>query len=320
MTPSMVSEWMQNGTMHDYIRRFPRGGTIARIMLRGVASGLAYLHAKEVIHADLKSQNIMISPYGIPLLADFGLSLALSQSQYTSGTTATTTKGTVRWMAIELLVPNDSGIPTKHDEKSDVWAFGMVIYELLSWKAPYWAKPNYIHVVMTIVNGELPEKPAEGADLSVFDDLWTLSQSCWYESSLRPTAGQLVDRLSIEIVSPRKSREEGSSYTRRRLWRKAINACIAIHRMQMWSNSEGAIGNKTANSEIRRRLWRKAVNACIAIQRMRPLTWSRRRPSEGSRSDGQRRLWHKAVNACIAIYRMRTWAESSDERRLIAHN
>ncbi len=44
------------------------------------------------------------------------------------GTTTASTKGTVRWMAIELFPTISGDPPSNHDEKSDVWAFGMVVY------------------------------------------------------------------------------------------------------------------------------------------------------------------------------------------------
>ncbi len=114
--------------------------------LFGIASGLTYLHSKKVIHADLKSvcrtsrssfvkpykffniyqQNVLVSANKSPLLADFGLSLMLSQTQATTGTTSST-KGTVRWMAKELFQPSSSGSP-KYNETTDIWAFGMIAY------------------------------------------------------------------------------------------------------------------------------------------------------------------------------------------------
>lgn len=61
----------------------------------------------------------------MPLLADFGLSLALTQSQTTTGTTSST-RGTVRWMAKELFL---TGLASPvYDEMTDVWALGMVAY------------------------------------------------------------------------------------------------------------------------------------------------------------------------------------------------
>lgn len=59
---------------------------------------------------------------GMPLLADFGLSLVLSQSQSALATTASGARGTVRWMANELF------LSPKHTTMTDVWAFGMIAY------------------------------------------------------------------------------------------------------------------------------------------------------------------------------------------------
>jgi len=128
MTPSLISEWMENGTLHVYMSNFPRCCFETCAMLHGIASGLSYLHSKGIIHADLKSQNILISASKTPVLADFGLSLTLAHSQATMTTETTSlAKGTVRWMAKELFTPPDGASP-KHDEHTDMWAFGMVIY------------------------------------------------------------------------------------------------------------------------------------------------------------------------------------------------
>ncbi|KLO06696.1 kinase-like protein [Schizopora paradoxa] len=316
MAPSMVCEWMEDGTMTVYMRKFPRGGAYTRTMLRGVAAGLSYLHSKKVIHADLKSHNILISRRGVPLLSDFGVSLALSQSQYSSGTTVAV-KGTYRWMAAELLRPTDAKAQAKPDEKTDVWAFGMVIYELLSWKVPYWMLKNNIHVVLAIVNGDLPTKPDESDEPNMFKHLWELSLDCWKEAAARPTVQQLIDRLSTDINISEDGRDEASNARRR--WRKVVNASIAIHRMQVWSHHEPHTSeNERSTPESRRRVWHKAVNAVIAIRRMRPSSQATREPvGEAVKMNDRRRLWHKVVNACIAIYKMRSWSQeqNANERR-----
>jgi len=206
MMPSLISEWMEKGTLRESMKSFPRGGIETCEMLRDIAAGLAYLHSNNVIHADLKSQNILISPSGTPLLADFGLSFAFSQSQYTTETTSASTKGTVRWMAIELL-PSTSGNapkPSRHDEKTDIWSFGMVAYELLSWSLPYKDKSNDIQVLLAIVNGEVPEKPEPEPETSsdTFNLLWYLARLCWNNRNVsRPTAQVLFDRLSAEVFA-----------------------------------------------------------------------------------------------------------------------
>jgi len=202
LMPALVSEWMEKGTLHDFMKSFPRCGIVACNMLRDIALGLAYLHSKEVIHADMKSHNVLISPSGTPLLADFGLSLALSQSQSTMGTTTASTKGTVRWMAIELFPTISGDPPSNHDEKSDVWAFGMVVYELLTWGVPYKSKRNDVAVMMAIVNGELPEKPEDDNKSRMFNALWELCCSCWQRNSeSRPSARYIADHLIAQSLS-----------------------------------------------------------------------------------------------------------------------
>ncbi|KLO11690.1 kinase-like protein, partial [Schizopora paradoxa] len=123
--PAFVSEWMERGTLFDFMKTFPR---LSLEMCFMASHRLAYLHSMGVVHGDLKSPNILISRDAQPLLADFGLSLALSETMNGTSTTGFASKGTVRWMAKELLVPGDSSSISRPDEQTDIWALGMVIY------------------------------------------------------------------------------------------------------------------------------------------------------------------------------------------------
>jgi len=212
MMPSLISEWMGYGSLNDFMKSFPRGGVETCRMLADIASGLAYLHSKNVIHADLKSYNILISPTKAPLLADFGLSLALSESQITTGTTTSSSRGTVRWMAIELFPSVSGDEPERHNEMTDIWSFGMIAYELLSWSVPYKDMPNDLLVMMAIVNGELPVIPKadEGTDTFFFDKCCDLARSCWHkDAGSRPTAEELSQDLShFEASKPIQQMEQ----------------------------------------------------------------------------------------------------------------
>lgn len=111
----------------------------------GITKGLDYLHSKNIVHGDLKSvsvdvdsaycrllltdglsnkANIVISPDFTPLLTDFGISQLLIANATQDNPTST--PGTVRWMAPELV---DAGEVYKNPEskkKVDIWALGMV--------------------------------------------------------------------------------------------------------------------------------------------------------------------------------------------------
>ncbi|KLO11698.1 kinase-like protein [Schizopora paradoxa] len=232
--PAFVSEFMERGTLYEVMQSFPRSSLETCTMIRDIARGLDYLHSKSVVHADLKSHNILISKDAKPLLADFGLSLALSESMAGSTTTGAFAKGTVRWMARELLAPDDSGSTSRPDEQTDIWAFGMVIYELISWKLPYWNKNSDILIFMGIVNGELPEIPDDtsDADSEIFRSLWELCRCCWSSRGSRYSTRMILDFVS-EIIQKRED---------------------SLNRLTRYSHCEGTVwhttqrGGKDSNS------------------------------------------------------------------------
>jgi len=91
-------------------------------------------------------------------------------------------KGTRRWFAIELLQMDDDTEPLPQNEKSDVWAFGMTVYELLTQDVPYKHIRDDVRVMLAIAKGKLPSCPE-------FDNLssetpyrrymWYLCNMCW---------------------------------------------------------------------------------------------------------------------------------------------
>ncbi|TDL15424.1 kinase-like protein, partial [Rickenella mellea] len=126
------------GTILNYINANKQADIL--YLVRGIACGLAYLHQSEVVHADLKSDNILISPEGDPLLTDFGISRTLVVTHILTG--LSNLMGSVRWMATELLNPNGRSLDDSDAEdrtlmtefavaqtkETDIWAFGMVVY------------------------------------------------------------------------------------------------------------------------------------------------------------------------------------------------
>ena len=125
--------------------------------------------------------------------------------------TAIPSCGTTRWMSPELLDPvgfDSDGLPSC---KSDCYALGMTIYEVVVFSLPgvLWliflqvlsGLPPFHHlrspvVSPAILRGERPGRPLDALTLGFTDTLWELLQLCWSESaSARPTARQLFDYL-----------------------------------------------------------------------------------------------------------------------------
>ena len=166
--------------IHDYgeedgvtyiVNEYVNGGTLAQRMqgaraiaetvelLSPVASALDYAHARSVVHRDVKPSNILLTEDGTPILADFGLAKMLGPD----GSRLTTTGavvGTPDYMAPEQCSGGEVAAP------ADIYALGMVAYEMLTGKLPFQAPTPAMTIIAQIskplpparsFNPELPE-------------------------------------------------------------------------------------------------------------------------------------------------------------------
>ncbi|OCB89426.1 kinase-like protein [Sanghuangporus baumii] len=127
--PSLISEWMAFGTVKSFLRHLPESD-ITYLALR-IAQGLDYMHQLDIIHSDVKA------------------------TAFVSTTHDGAVKGSIRWVAMEYLMP-DEGVEPKHSKETDVWAYGMTLYEMISRELPYSHLKQDAHVLLAIMRGEVP--------------------------------------------------------------------------------------------------------------------------------------------------------------------
>ncbi|KAI0032283.1 hypothetical protein K488DRAFT_50223 [Vararia minispora EC-137] len=193
-TPVMiVSELCANGDLFDYIRNVPPPSLyrVLCIML-DIARGLEYLHMRKpsVIHRDCKSSNILITSKGVAKIADFGL----AKVKQSTRSMVRSLVGTVNWQAPELWHPQP-----KYNHKVDVFACGVVYWEMLQWhvkeKKYPWEGMNE-HAIYDAVGAKKQRPSTTGLRKQWCPEIIDLIERMWaQEHQDRPTMTEVVTEL-----------------------------------------------------------------------------------------------------------------------------
>jgi eukaryotic-like serine/threonine-protein kinase len=143
----LVMELVDGGTLRDVLRdRGALGVPAAFAVMEQVLSGLAAAHRLDLVHRDVKPENVLISRTGEVKVADFGLVTASAQA---GASTAGMIIGTVAYLSPEQVATGDA------DARSDVYAAGIMLYELLTGAPPY-SGDTAISVAYRHVNSDVP--------------------------------------------------------------------------------------------------------------------------------------------------------------------
>ncbi|TKR82991.1 hypothetical protein L596_016655 [Steinernema carpocapsae] len=149
------------------------------------ANGMAYLHSRNLVHRDLAARNCLFNMYGILKIADFGLSKILNNVLEKGGDGGHLTIP-LRWMAPEGLRDN-----TTISQKTDIWSFGVVMYEIFNNGVRPWNDEDewpLKRIATHIRRGQMPEIPAKTPEA-----VTSLIKSCW---SMDPEERHLFEDLT----------------------------------------------------------------------------------------------------------------------------
>jgi serine/threonine protein kinase len=134
--------------------------------IRRIAAGMYHLHRFNVIHRDLAARNILLTKTGEPKVSDFGLSRFLQEGTVERQTLSTV--GPVCWMSPESLKQKT------YSKKTDVWMFGMLVYEIVARREPHSHMSPYEAVSLIRDTGLTPEIPSNCPPL-----LRNVMERCW---------------------------------------------------------------------------------------------------------------------------------------------
>ncbi|KAF9952696.1 hypothetical protein BGZ70_000535, partial [Mortierella alpina] len=171
----IVMEYVEGGNLAEAIvGKSLKSWEVKTHIAKDISLGLAYLHSRGIIHCDIKSSNILLTEHKEARICDFGLAMRVGESG--GG-------GTLQWMAPELLLD-----PPQYTGKSDVYALGMVMWEMASERTQPYRGHTPDGIMYCIMNGILEEIPDNTPETYA-----ACARMCWaMDPNKRPAAMEML--------------------------------------------------------------------------------------------------------------------------------
>ncbi|XP_025108033.1 plexin-A2-like isoform X2 [Pomacea canaliculata] len=198
--PMVVSPFMATEDLKSYIREPSKMLTVADLvgLASQIADGMAYLQEVKVVHRNLAARNCIVTEERCVRLTDYGVTGTLfPQQHYVSEDGCA--QGLLRWMAPE------SVINFQFSSKSDIWSFGIVLWELFTRGITPYPDVDNAGILAHVTEGKRMKKPKQSPEA-----VYGMMLACWSQAPEdRPDFSQLLQQLQL-LISPKENEDDPS--------------------------------------------------------------------------------------------------------------
>ncbi|XP_061187952.1 serine/threonine-protein kinase B-raf-like isoform X1 [Saccostrea echinata] len=201
---AIVTQWCEGSSLYKHIHEDDIKFEMLTIMeiSRQTAQGMDYLHAKSIIHRDLKSNNIFLTENLTVKIGDFGL--ATMKTRWSGSHQFQQPSGSILWMAPEVIRMKEAN---PYTNQSDVYAFGIVLYELMTQSLPYSNISNKDQILYMVGKGTLRPDLSKARKDTPKRFKILMQDCCKYDREQRPLFPQILSVLeSLERSLPKVHR------------------------------------------------------------------------------------------------------------------